>query len=327
MLIVHRIVNGDHEFGHVNKAGGISNYRLQASGAQMTGLVSASFGYTNSWGETQNYAYTTNGKDASYYCNSSTGGFVGYYYYGTGYKAFCEPSGSLYCPCPDDPPDPLPICQDHSIERNIEAIFCSSQDRGADILGSGEMLCLQTGSRKVHHEGKYTYVTNQTTCQDICTGWQPGYYTWSVFMGEFINTSCGLLFHSCDGGSSPNYHLQNIAVPGSSVIEATWASKIQATYGWYDNIYVSGGYPSSNMTISGGYFVETRNSRGTLISYQSFFMPSGSSSHDVQPPKCHETNCTGKVVYADISAFCQQNPNSNTCECYNDATAEGCVSL
>lgn len=321
MLVVHRIVLGEHEIGHVNKSGGITNYRLQANGASMSGLTTADFGYTNPWGDTQTYAYINDGHDISYYCNSSTSGLAGYYYIGTSYRAYCAPSGSLWCPCPDEPPDPLPICQDHSRTRSIEAIFCDLFERS--IISNSEMTCFNAGSTKTLHAGEYKYVRNQTTCEDICTHWEPGYYTWNVFMGEFINTSCGILINSCSG--SDNY-IQNVGILGSTTIENTWAPKIQSTYGWYDDCYTSGGYPSSNTTLNGGYFTEIRNTRGTLISYQAYFMPSGYLVHDVQPPKCHESNCNGKVVYADVTAFCQANPSDDSCTCYNSTSGESCVS-
>lgn len=310
MLIVHRVVLGEHEIGHVNKDGGISNYRLQASGASQAGIITASFGYTNDYGEFQNYTHWCTDHHSPCTSSDAHSGFAGYFFNAIKYTAFADPYDQPECDCEGN--DPLPICQDHSRNSPTDTIFCRQTDEW------NQQCIYDPSTQRFYTAGHYVYVKNQTTCEDICIRWEPGKYTYKLFELAYIATSCGLMTN-CD---STTTYFRSILIKGSSTIENTWAPYMQRHTGYYMGCFVTGSYPSVDTDIYGASYNEVRNTRGTLISYQAANVPYG--IHPVQPPKCHEANCSENAewIFDSYCQYCDKMYNkyprpepSHSCQC------------
>lgn len=306
MLVVHRIVAGEHEVGHVMNSGGIYNLRLASSGIGMSGITSASIGIIRDPGVLQRAVYVGECPNSN---GCPDGGWVGWYVAGMSYNASAR-HGTSPDPCPCDPSQAeTPICSDHSKKLSIDTIFFSAGYFGTYCFYTTVAGGIVKGSTE-GYEQKYS-----DSC--VCYNWVPGSYTWTMFSVQYANTSCGLVTR---GDNNSLIYLKQIEIPGYSGIEPTIIQKIQQEYGWYFDTIIGGGYPYYDNIIYGVVFNETRNSRGTLISYT----VTGSPPRGSQPPLCHTPSCSGKSVYNDIRAFCSAYPSSDPCRCINSSSTQYC---
>lgn len=230
MLVVKRVVNGYYEIGHVQKAGGVVNYRLNQSGAAMTGISGGSVPGT--------YPELC-GDQASAACPS--GGFAGWYMMPNYFNLYAMHNGSIECSCDPDPWD-LPICTDHSRRLSIDTIFADSPSSYYRMAGCPK---LEFTPRKSSKEGVEVH-----NCDGSCN-WQPGTDYWALFCVPYIRTSCGLMIVNSNGN---HFYIPSFTVPGYAGSLATNArNAIIAQYGWCDETMVTGSYPYSDTTISATY--------------------------------------------------------------------------
>ena len=327
MLLAHRIVNGAHEFGHVNKAGGISNYRL-SSGSSTQELMSASFGiYNDKEQGLQYYPYIDSDPLSAsslqvYVCHKDAPSvqYQGWYIYTYNYVVHAGPYDQPECSCEPEY-DYLPICKDHSLNSATDTIFFTS---GLNLCLTPNRLNYQINANKRFVDGHYVYVRNQTSCQNICVRWEPGRTELGLFMLCAIRTSCGLMIQHQEGipgvSSSKEYFIRgSLEIPSVSSIENKWGGYITRHWGYLQPSTIDIDYPASGGELVGARYETIRNSRGTLLSYIIRNAPSGSITHDPQAPLCHKDTCDEKLSFNNMEELCaweaSQLYNPSMCKC------------
>ena len=285
MLVVHRVVAGNHEIGHVQKEGGIVNFRLNQAGAQMSGITtgSVSTDYPELCGDP--------------HADGCPGGtFAGYYILPNYFNLYATHGGSVECPCDPEPWD-LPICLDHSRKLSVDTVFA---DAPTEIYSHMGCISLNWTPTKFTEHG-YEAVR----CDGVCI-WEPGKDNWTLFSASYVRTSCGLLIVQPEGR---HFYIPSFTVPGyagSLVVQAKAA--IVRQYGWVDETYVYGAYPSTDTVIS------------------------GTSPNTAQPPLCHKTQCGGYTQYDSFSDYCDKTTTdpispSSECKCYKKPSDTDCTFL
>lgn len=325
MLVVYRSVNGIKECGHVNKSGGITNYRIQTGNP--SNMYYVEFGLSDMFGRFQRFPRIAD--SLLNLCEQQIqNGYAGWYIIASTYTVSGLPYDQPECPC--DGWDPLPICQDHSIESKTDSILCNAT---VNICYPDPHGCdLSYATYRVHVDGHNVYVTNQTSCEDICVRWEPGRWEIHIFNCCVIRTSCGILVSgdSFDGTGvhAGNYVNSSVSIPSTSELSTTWGPYFSRHDG-FTGVFTTADYPSGGSVISPPQYNEVRNNRGTLISYQTQGAPSGPVTKDAEPPLCHGNRCSSntRVIYTSLEAFCatQQILPVTPCGCKREESGVECV--